>query len=423
MRKSLSLLLFAVALAGGASAQSNDWKMEWHGFVNPHFYADSRQVVGGREEMMLFYPTEPAYSADSIDVRDGWNMNMLSITARLNLKVTGPDILGAKTFAFIEGDFTGSTNATNNNLRLRHAYLNMDWGNSILLAGQFWHPMVVPEIMPNTRPLNMGAPFHPYARYSQVRFTQKLGMGFDVFAAALFQQDNMSQGLLNGAKTSSTLFLRQSCVPELHLQMRYNSGRLFAGAAATMLTLQPEVWTQEPLALPKNYGDNFSSFSYTLFAKYKWDNSALSVQALLNSNMYEICAMGGYIITHNADGMSEYSPWHFNTVWADYGKTTGKWRPGIFAGYGKNNTFALNPTLGTNQTVLGRGDNIAYLWRVQPRLGYHATDKFNVYAEAEYTFAQYARYTVENGGSSKMWNPDGYGVGNLRLMLSAEYRF
>lgn len=411
MKKAFFAVFAILATATLFAQNDSPWKLEWHGFVNPHFYADSRQVVGGREEMMLFYPKEGGYH-----LNDGWNMNMLSITARLNLKVTGPDILGAKTFAFIEGDFTGSTNATNNNLRLRHAYFNMDWGKSVLLAGQFWHPMVVPEIMPNTRPLNMGAPFHPYARYNQVRFTQRLGMGFDVFAAALFQQDNMSQGILDGVATSSTQFIRRSCVPEMHLQARYQNEHLLVGAAANMLTIQPEVYTKVMETMPANYGETFTSFSYSVYAKYKWQKYALNVQALLNNNMYEICSMGGYYILRDEQGNSEYNPWHFNTVWADFGKTQGKWRPGIFVGYGWNTKALLS---GDNLTVLGRGNNIENLWRVQPRIGYHATDKFNIYAEAEYTNACYLHVESEPLASIAYRQ----NVGNLRLMLSAEYRF
>lgn len=424
MKKAFFAALALLASTTLFAQNDSPWKLEWHGFVNPHFYADSRQVVGGREEMMLFYPKAPSIDdSTGIDVNDGWNMNMLSITARLNLKVSGPDILGAKTFAFIEGDFTGSTNATNNNLRLRHAYFNMDWGKSVLLAGQYWYPMVVPEIMPNTRPLNMGAPFHPYARYNQVRYTQKLGANWDAFGAVLFQQDNMSQGLLNGVPASSTQFIRQGCVPELHLQVRYNDGHLFAGAAANVTTIQPEVWTSAPaIGLGSNYGETFSTFSYTLFAKYRWQHWALSMQTLLNNSLYEGCSMGGYFIQPEAMGVNSYHAWHFNTVWADFGKVTGKWRPGIFCGFAKNMAIGQDVNIGTQW--MGRGANMEYLWRVQPRIGYHATDKFNIYAEAEYTFAQYAKIQNSSAGLDYCYaHDDNGGVGNLRLMLSAEYRF
>ena len=104
------------------TTRAQGFSLEWHGFVNPHYYADSRSVVGGREDMMLFYPKPVLLDSLGNDLNDGWQADMLAITARLGLKINGPEMLGAKTSAYIEGDFTGSTNATINDLRLRHAY-------------------------------------------------------------------------------------------------------------------------------------------------------------------------------------------------------------------------------------------------------------------------------------------------------------
>ncbi len=444
-------ILFATLLVACSTLCAQP-RFEFHGFVNPHFYADSRQVVGGREEMMLFYPKPQLFSEGltGYDVNDGWTMNLLSITARLNLAVHGPDILGAKTLAFVEGDFTGSTNASNNDLRLRHAYIRFDWEHGSLLGGQYWHPMVVHEIMPNTRPLNMGAPFHPYARYNQLRYTYSRNH-FEAVGVALFQQDNMSQGLLNDQVASSTHFQRRSALPELHLQIRYNGQRLFFGAAANMLTLQPHVYTKRPstshLGVDWLSGvdfkpiepSNFSSFSYSLFLKYRMPQWTLSVQTLLNNSLYEVCSMGGYVSEVRLDNsagavpvlQAAYRPWHFNTVWLDFGRTSGSWRPGIFVGYGRNMeandesaTFeSPGPTL--DVTFLGRGRDIEYLWRVAPRLGWHANTSFSFYAEAEYTYVHYLAVEHSMSTPSVYWyahNPAG-GIGNLRLMLSAEYRW
>lgn len=369
--------------------------------------------------MMLFYP-KPINKdpLSGIDINDGWNMNMLSITARLNLTVTGPDILGAKSKAFIEGDFTGSTNETNNNLRLRHAYALLDWQHSTLLAGQFWYPMTVQEIMPNTRPLNMGAPFHPYARYNQLQYIGRMG-SWEAMAVALFQQDNMSQGLLNGLPKSSTQFIRRTHSPEMHLQLRYRGKKLFAGAAANMLTILPCVYTELPSTpLPANYGETFTNFSYSLFLKYNFGNWALSAQTLLNNSLYEGCTMGGYTAWLNPENTLIYDSWHFNTFWADFGRTKGAWRPGFFVGYGYNAAFGNAYSSGTH--AFGRGFDIEYLWRVQPRIGYHPNDFFNIYAEAEYTWAQYG---TPNPATLQYSHNDQGGVGNLRLMLSAEYHF
>lgn len=396
-----------MGLMGSMRAQS-PFSLDWHGFVNPHYYADSRSVVGGREDMMLFYPKPIVRDSLGNDINDGWQANMLAITARLGLRINGPDMLGAKTSAYIEGDFTGSTNATINDLRLRHAYITMDWYDNhgefqslkhTLKVGQYWYPMVIHEIMPMTNPLNMGAPFHCYARQPQVRY-EFISHGFEVVAAACWQLDNMSQGLLNGLPTSSTLFARHSLVPELNAQLRYLTERLFVGAAVNLKTIRPQINnTATSSPLEGGRGVLHSAFSWSLFGRYTLGPVTIKAQTLLGNSLYEGCSLGGYLML--AD--STFQDWHFNTVWMDVEKTTGHWRPGIFLGFAKNLDYGRHANA---LHVFGRGHDLEYLWRIQPRLTYKTLTGLDFTAEAEYTHAGYA-------------DP----VGNLRLSLSMVYAF
>ena len=391
------------------TTRAQGFSLEWHGFVNPHYYADSRSVVGGREDMMLFYPKPVLLDSLGNDLNDGWQADMLAITARLGLKINGPEMLGAKTSAYIEGDFTGSTNATINDLRLRHAYITMDWERYVtkgerikilvwrhrLFAGQYWYPMVIHEIMPMTNPLNMGAPFHCYARQPQVRYEYYF-LGIEAIAVASWQLDNMSQGLLNGAPASSTLFARHSLVPELNAQLRFRGENIFFGAAVNLKTIQPMVQTTYTAVQPST--DLYTSFSWSLFGKANLGPVTIKAQTLLNNTLYEGCSLGGYLML--AD--STFQDWHFNTVWLDVERNTGHWRPGIFLGFAKNLDYG-----NTNYVhCFGRGHDIEYLWRIQPRLTYTTGNGLSFTGEAEYTRAGYD-------------TP----VGNLRLSLSMVYAF
>ncbi len=394
------------------SAEAQSFSLEWHGFVNPHYYADSRSVVGGREDMMLFYPKPVLLDSLGNDLNDGWQADMLAITARLGLKINGPEMLGAKTSAYIEGDFTGSTNATINDLRLRHAYIDMVWenrrtvkkgnqefdllfGRHRLLVGQYWYPMVIHEIMPMTNPLNMGAPFHCYARQPQVRYEYYF-LGIEAIAVASWQLDNMSQGLLNGAPASSTLFARHSLVPELNAQLRFRGENIFFGAAVNLKTIQPMVQTTYTAVQPST--DLYTSFSWSLFGKANLGPVTIKAQTLLNNTLYEGCSLGGYLML--AD--STFQDWHFNTVWLDIERNSGHWRPGIFMGFAKN----LDYGNANFAHCFGRGHDIEYLWRIQPRLTYTTSNGLSFTGEAEYTRAGYD-------------TP----VGNLRLSLSMVYAF
>jgi len=387
----LVILVQLSILALSSSPLQAQPRLQWHGFVNPHYYADSRSVVGGREDMMLFFPKPVLRDSLGRDLNEGWQADMLAITARLGLRIDGPELLGAKASAYIEGDFTGSTNATINNLRLRHAYIDMQWAHHRLLAGQYWHPMVVHEIMPMTNPLNMGAPFHPYARQPQLRYECRLH-AFEAVAVAAWQLDNMSQGLLDGTPASSTRFARRSLLPELAAQLRFRprGDSLLFGAAANLKTIRP--------VLPDPDAKVHSSFSWSLFGKAIAGPMAVKAQALLGNSLYEICSLGGYLML--PDGTCR--DWHFNTLWGDLERCRGYWRPGLFLGYAYN----LDYGNGEAAYLFGRGHDMQYLWRIQPRLTYTTLSALAFTAEAEYTHAGYAEP-----------------VGNLRLSLSMVYAF
>ena len=395
VRKIVAIVaMVTIGTIGNLHAQG--FSLDWHGFVNPHYYADSRSVVGGREDMMLFYPKPVLLDANGNDLNNGWQANMLAITARLGLRINGPEMLGAKTSAYIEGDFTGSTNATINDLRLRHAYITLDWGHHKLLAGQYWYGMVIHEIMPMTNPLNMGAPFHCYARQPQVRYEYHHD-AIEAVAVAQWQLDNMSQGLLNGDSAASTLFARHSMVPEMTAQLRYRGEKFFVGVAANLKTIQPNVQTKYTTVQPSS--DLYSSFSWSLFGKATLGPVTVKAQTLLNNSLYEGCSLGGYLML--AD--SSFQDWHFNTVWLDIERNSGKWRPGIFMGFAKNLDYGKHSDA---LHYFGRGHNIEYLWRIQPRLTYATGNGLSFTGEAEYTYAGYK-------------DP----VGNLRLSLSMTYAF
>ena len=410
MKKVLVFIVLLVQLLQ-LEAQS-PFSFDFHGFVNPHYYADSRSVVGGREDMMLFYPKPILKDSLGNDLNDGWQANMLAITARLGLRITGPEMLGAKTSAYIEGDFTGSTNATINDLRLRHAYIDMTWeryvtkGENIkilvqrhrLLAGQYWYPMVIHEIMPMTNPLNMGSPFHCYARYNQVRYRLPIGP-FEVAATAMWQLDNASQGLLNGTQSTSTLYARHSLMPELNLRLLYAKPHLLLGGAANLKTIQPIV--------PDAERRLHSSLSYTFFGKARVGQLDIKAQTLLNNSLYEGCSLGGYIIYTSVMGDDMmFRDWTFNTVWLDVERNHGHWRPGLFMGYAQKQDEGPVLAIYSTTAVLGRGHDMDYLWRIQPRLTYKTLTGLDFTGEVEYTRAGYA-------------DP----VGNLRLSLSMVYSF
>jgi len=65
-------------------------------------------------------PELPDVNGNDINAKP--NLNFLAIQSRLTGKITGPDALGAKTSALMEGAFFGHSDGDVNGFRLRHAY-------------------------------------------------------------------------------------------------------------------------------------------------------------------------------------------------------------------------------------------------------------------------------------------------------------
>jgi len=65
--------------------------------------------------------------------------------SRFNFLVKGPDLWGAKTSAFIEGDFRGVTTGNQyGGFQLRHAFMKFNWQSAEIMLGQNWQQWGMP---------------------------------------------------------------------------------------------------------------------------------------------------------------------------------------------------------------------------------------------------------------------------------------
>ena len=105
-------------------------------------------TIGGFVKMDMGYSTQNSHAdpsiakPDSSSVRENLydeygNTFMTSGETRLNFLIKGPDAWGAKTSAFVEGDFRGTTTGNAyGGFQLRHAHIKLDWAKTELIIGQ-----------------------------------------------------------------------------------------------------------------------------------------------------------------------------------------------------------------------------------------------------------------------------------------------
>jgi len=412
--------LFIVLLPLVASTQDKNFTVNLHGFVKSDMFFDSRQTVNVREGHFLLYPKNEQLDLDGKDINAKSTLNLLSIQTRLKVLATGPDVWGAKTSAYIEGEFFGTTDADISGFRLRHAFIKLKWPKTEFLVGQYWHPLFNVRCFPGTVSFNTGAPFQPFTRNPQLRLTKGLG-NFNVTLAALWQRDFQS----TGPDGASTIYLRNSTLPAFNLSFEYyikntaNETEFLIGASANYKGLTPRLVTDS------SYRTNtkVNSMAFAFFAKYADKFMTFKIYGFLGDDAYNLTMLGGYAVTQISDPVKnyvEYSPISTASVWGEIHTNGKRFQYGLFGGYSKN--------LGTKEEILGkvyaRGADIGYVYRISGRMVYN-NGKFRLAPEIEYTVAGYA--TKDDAGKL---NIDKFGtvtdsepIGNLRVLVGFYYFF
>lgn len=406
------LLTGILLYAGTVLAQeqgADQWGIRFSGFVNAQAFYDTRQIVESRAGMVSLFPKNKLPDEDGNDINASAGFNQAAMTTRLRGTITGPDAFGARTTAVIETDFTGSSNADNNGLRLREGWIRLQWKNTGLLIGQYWHPLYVAEVRPKTLGLNLGAPFHPFARHNQIRLTYKI-KEIELIAVAASQRDYASSGP-NGR---SAEYLRNAVIPNLDLQLLWHAGQHIIGAGADYKIIQPRLSAEFPGDGSYKADEKVSSFALTAFARIDLPHLLLKGQTVWGQNLTEFIMLGGYVEQEiDAEEHSiTYSPSSQLSCWIDASTKGKRIKFGMLAGYAGNLGYD-GPAAGN---YYGMGEDIAYLYRAAPRVEWYS-GKFMLGLEMEYTVAAYG--IPDNNGIVE----NSEEIGNLRCLAAAFYFF
>lgn len=405
-RVAVVFLYVVFSLSGESGFSQGIFQVRFHGIVNFEMFYDTRQVVAAREGIVMLFPAAEVTDADGNDLNAVPAFHVSLLTSRLQSVISGPQMLGAKSSALMEVDFLGTAHDKFSLLRMRHALLKLNWEKTELLAGQYWHPLFIPSVYPGVVHFGGAVPYNILNRSPQVRFTYQAGK-FSLMAAILSQNDFSSPGPLG----NSSIYLRNSGMPETWMQIIFEKNRFLAGASAGVLTLRPRIQTA------RGYQTNqtITSLAGNVFAKYLFEKFQIKALGTWGQNLNHLIMLGGYGEAELIDadkGIYNYTGIRSMAGWIDMETTTGRWRAGLFGGYSKN--------LGSNKPISGqhwaRGGNISNIYRIAPRIGYFI-ERASFNLEFVYDAASYGQPDNQfRFDQTKI-------VSNLRTQVGIKYSF
>lgn len=414
MKKYFILFLAFIPLLG-ISQEKKKFSVKLKGFVKSDFIFDTRQTVNVRYGHFMLYPKNEELDKDGNDINDRSSLTMLSVQTRLALKATGPDVWGAKTTGYIEGEFFGSTNLDIYGFRLRHAFVKLQWSKTMLMAGQYWHPMFNVRCYPGTVSFNTGVPFQPFTRNPQIRFNQQFGL-FNITATALWQLEFTSSGPAGPNYTYQV----NSAIPMFNLRLEFykknedNGNEFLAGVSANYKVILPRLQTDSLYQTSKTIG----TIGLSAYFKMKLKPITLKLNGFYGGDARDMVMLGGYAVKEITDPVRNfvtYTPTITSAYWIDIHTNGKRFQYGIFAGYTKNH--GPMEELMEDPAHYTRGSDIDYVYRFSGRLIYNK-NKFRLAPELEYTVAAYA---TDYGKPLEIINSKE--IANFRVLVGFYYFF
>jgi len=421
MRRVIIITLLFVLNLVSYGQEKKAFGIKFSGFVKNDFFYDSRQTVTAREGHFLLWPSPEKLDELGNDINAKTNFNFLAIQSRLKGSITGPDAFGAKTSGVIEADFFAQLNPNINLLRLRHAYVKLNWEHLEVLAGQTWNPLFVTVCFPGTVSFNTGTPLQSFARNPQIRLTYNIS-GFKIIGAALAQRDYATWGIAG----PSTSYLRNSSVPDLQLQLQYGSEKTESGfkydvgGGIAYKTIVPRLESEMgPDNTIYKVNEKVSGLTAMGYAKITTKPVTIKFQARYGENITDLLAISGFAVkevTNSTSGERSYTPLRDITFWGEI-HSNGKIQFGLFGG--------ITKSLGTKEAmsdpynyVYGLGTNINSLFRISPRVIFNS-GKVRIALELEYTQAKYG-----NDYYDEYYKPESTTtVSNIRGLVAVYYFF
>ena len=297
----LFLAIPAITYAGSVTSKYDvtiggyvKFDMGWSNQNNgPDYVAAARESMPGNQNRLDEYGNTYFYAGET----------------RLNMLVKGPDAWGAKTGAFIEGDFRGSSIGSNSGVfELRHAYMKFDWAQDSLIIGQTWNEWGMIFSGP-TLGFNELTDVGKGARQPQIRWTHTINKNFSFFLGMYSQYNTLAGGTTTAnAQNDNARSLMPHYMGELKWQtdscgkigpwmMQFAFGGFYGQEKVTYRGLNNLTWNDEKVntwmmalkgfvpIIPEKKGNKAGAFALTGAAFYG-QLSTGSVYLTMNTNPY-----------------------------------------------------------------------------------------------------------------------------------------
>jgi hypothetical protein len=412
-----------------AAGTPGEQKITVYGFLRNDIYLNSRRNLDLRDGVLDVYPSDatnlPTRSGTTLTANPNDDANAISqlgysaIVTRLGVRMGGITAFGAKVSGTLESDFFGITNGTGgsgsgteNLLRLRHAFVAMDWTKSQLMIGQYWNPNFIIKCFPGTANFNTGIPFNPFSFVPQVRLSSKVGKDLSLMGM-IFGYD------LAGFSPAGTFAVgsgvdaqKFASMPAFASQLTFENKTLLASVGLEGNTLSPRISDSKNTStgvyggtgagnVQKNISSNLFTLNFLAYAKLTTSKITAKFHTTYGQSYTQYVGLGGFAEYRDVTtGEWKYEAQNQMNMWGELISTNSKKvQPAIFVGYlqnmGLGNSIAASSIKAGTLAFQGRGVSTATgrtfdnMLRISPRIDFYS-GKMKLALEYELSMMKWA---------------------------------
>lgn len=322
------------------------------GRVDGYVFTDTYKGVESGGGLQYLMPARPVINPDGTDENAEGTLRFGIATTRLNVGAAYNFTEKFRSSAFVEIDFMGAGGANPLNLiRLRHAFLKLEWTRDELLVGQTSHLMLVDQIAPSTVIFGAGYPINPLSRPIQVRYTHQFGSLVNLaVAASMFAG---TEGQMQSVAMTPDIALRV---------MVGDPSRNMIGAAGSFKSIEPR------MEVVHDRKARMNALSGAIFGIiHPIPQFSIRAFGIVGQDLQTLGMTGVFAPVQGGTG---YTPSTTASAWLDLAGDVGHgFSVGLFGGYQKNlGTF--DPIITADVVTPSDQLGVDFFYRISPRVWY-----------------------------------------------------
>jgi hypothetical protein len=321
-----------------------------NGYIRNDSVLSTRQAIYVSDTLSsLIFPIPVEINTFNQDPYAQPSASLMNLYPSITLFIDQIDFLNGSMETYLNADFVGFV-LESSQLAILNFFNKIRWNNHSLLFGYAPHPLMSPDIYPNTVNANSSNPITPLSINPQIKYCwedNNVAIKCTLYSEYLFTSDGpaIPKFPYEFASTRfSNSYSRNAFAPSANLTIELcnDCGRI--GLAGDASFHRPLLYESTTFAIQDYEFSNFAvnsllkSFKISAYAGKKIGVAEIVAQCIYGQNGMDVQSLGGYAQAQNNDPLTyQFTNLNFVSYWLDINFFLHpKFQPGFYVGYAKN---------------------------------------------------------------------------------------